>query len=168
MCCSSVNKNDGSCVAAPCVAGSCVAARFKSSAGKRRKIFSIRPFNWKDLLHLLASPKGTDLIACQKSPIFSWKSPIFSKKSPVLSLLYHVAFACVPTAWYKRDRFTGNVWYKLRMLSQPSNTRTNIPKHASGPISWLIPKCKQYKLRPHQILQIPRSRLYQSEKRKKT
>jgi len=60
--------------------------------------------------------------------------------------------ACVPTAWYKRDGFTGNVWYKLRLLSQPSNTRTNIPKHASGPISWLIPKCKQYKLRPPLIL----------------
>jgi len=42
-----------------------------------------------------------------------------------------------PTALYKRDgfKFTGNVWYKLRLLSQPSNTRTNIPKHASGPIS---------------------------------
>jgi len=69
------------------------------------------------------------------------------------------SFACVPTAWYKRDRFTGNVWYKLRLLSQPSNTRTNIPKHASGPMSWLIPKCKRYKLCPPQILQIPRSRL---------
>ena len=61
-------------------------------------------------------------------------------------------FACVPMAWYKRDGFTGNNWYKLRLLSQPSNTRTNIPKHASGPISWLIPKCKQYKLRPPQRL----------------
>jgi len=70
------------------------------------------------------------------------------------------SFACVPTAWYKRDRFTENVWYKLRSLSQPCNSRTNIPKHASGPISWLIPKCKQYKLRPPQILQIPRSRLF--------
>jgi len=69
------------------------------------------------------------------------------------------SFACVPTAWYKRDGFTENVWYKLRLLSQPSNTRTNIPRHASGPISWLIPKCKQYKLHPPQILYIPRSRL---------
>jgi len=60
--------------------------------------------------------------------------------------------ACVPTAWYKRDGFTENIWYKLRLLSQPSNTRTNIPKHASGPISWLIPKCKRYALRPPQIL----------------
>ena len=38
-----------------------------------------------------------------------------------------------PTALYKRDGFTGNVWYKIRLLSQPSNTRTNNPKHASGP-----------------------------------
>jgi len=59
---------------------------------------------------------------------------------------------CVPTALYKRDGFTENVWYKLRLLSQPSNTRTNILKHASGPISWLIQKRKQYKLRPPQIL----------------
>ena len=44
-------------------------------------------------------------------------------------------FACVPTAWYKRDGFTENVWYKLPLLSQPSNSRTNIPKYASGPIS---------------------------------
>jgi len=74
------------------------------------------------------------------------------------------SFACVPTGWYKRDGFTGNtgnIWYKLRLLSQPSNTRTNISKHASGPIRWLISKCKQYKLRPPQILQIPRSRLCQ-------
>jgi len=63
-----------------------------------------------------------------------------------------LAFACVPTAWYKRDGFTGHVWYKLRLLSQPSNTRTNIPKHASGPISWLMPKCKRYKLLPPVIL----------------
>ena len=61
-------------------------------------------------------------------------------------------FACAPTAWYKRDGFTANVWYKLRLLSQPSNYRTNIPKNASGSISWLIPKCKQCKLRIPQIL----------------
>jgi len=62
------------------------------------------------------------------------------------------SFACVPTAWYQRDRFTENIWYKLWLLSQLSNTRTNISKHASGPISWPMPKCKQYKLRPPLIL----------------
>ena len=61
-------------------------------------------------------------------------------------------FSYVPSTWYKWDGFTGNVWYKLRFLSQPSNTRTNISKYASGPISWLIPKCKKYKLPPHQML----------------
>jgi len=93
----------------------------RGDASKRRKIFSIWPFNSKGIF---------------------------------------AAFACVPTALYKRDGFTGNVWYKLRLLSQPSNYRTNIPKNASGSISWLIPKCKEFKLRPPQILLIPRSRLY--------
>jgi len=45
--------------------------------------------------------------------------------------------ACVPTAWYKRDRFTENVWYKLRLLSQPSCTRTNIQECALGLMNWL-------------------------------
>jgi len=39
------------------------------------------------------------------------------------------------TAWYKRDGFTGNIWHKLWFLGQPSYTRTNIPKHGSGPIN---------------------------------
>jgi len=57
-----------------------------------------------------------------------------------------VTFACVPMAWYTSSGFTGNVCYKLRLLIPPSDTRTNIPKHASGPISWLILKSKRYKL----------------------
>ena len=40
-----------------------------------------------------------------------------------------------PHGLVQKDGFTANIWYKLRLLSQPSNTRTNIPKHASGPIS---------------------------------
>ena len=35
--------------------------------------------------------------------------------------------ACVPQLGYKRDGFTENIWYKLRLLSQPSNTRTDYP-----------------------------------------
>jgi len=62
------------------------------------------------------------------------------------------SLACVPTAWYKRDGFIENVWYKLRLLSQPSCTRTNIQECASGLMNWLIPKCKQYKFRPSLIL----------------
>jgi len=57
--------------------------------------------------------------------------------------------ASVPMAWYKRNGFTENICYKLRSLSQPSSTDTNIQEYASGPINWLKLKCKQYKLRPH-------------------
>jgi len=57
-------------------------------------------------------------------------------------------FACVPTAWYNWDGFTENVLYKLRLLSQPSCTRTNIQEYASGLMNWLKVKCTQYKLRP--------------------
>ena len=59
--------------------------------------------------------------------------------------------SCVPTAWCKRDGFTENIWYKLRLLSQPSCTGTNIQEYASGLMNWLQPKCKQYKLR-HQLI----------------
>jgi len=44
-------------------------------------------------------------------------------------------FACVPTAWYKRNRFTENILYKLWLLSQPSRTGTNIQEYASGPLN---------------------------------
>ena len=57
-------------------------------------------------------------------------------------------FACVPTAWYKKDAFTGNVWYKLRLLSRPSCTRTNIQEYASGLMNWPEPKYKQYNFSP--------------------
>ena len=49
-------------------------------------------------------------------------------------------FACVPTAWYKRNRFTENILYKLWLLCQPSRTGTNIQEYASGPINWLKPE----------------------------
>jgi len=45
------------------------------------------------------------------------------------------SFAWVPTAWYKRDGFNENVWYKLRFFSQPSCTGTNIPEYASAPMN---------------------------------
>ena len=57
-----------------------------------------------------------------------------------LNWKYFSSFACFPTAWYKSDGFAENIWCKLRLLSQRNSTRTNIPKHASGPISWLISK----------------------------
>jgi len=64
-----------------------------------------------------------------------------SKRRKIFSIRFFnlkgilATFACVPTAWYKRDGFTGLVWYNIRFLSQHSNTHKNISKHASGPIS---------------------------------
>jgi len=61
-------------------------------------------------------------------------------------------FACIPTAWYKKDAFTEKVWYRLTLLSQSSCTRTNIQEYASGIMNWPKLKCNQYKLRPPLIL----------------
>jgi len=65
------------------------------------------------------------------------------------------SFACVPTAGTKGTDLLEISGTTLGVVSQPRDTLTNIPKHAPGSISWLIPKCKKYKLRPPQILYRP-------------
>jgi hypothetical protein len=64
-----------------------------------------------------------------------------------------------PSYWFQRPTNERLKQMKVAegssLLSQPRNTRTNIPKHAPGSISWRIPKCKKYKLRPPQILYRP-------------
>jgi len=40
-----------------------------------------------------------------------------------------------PHGLVQRDRFTESVWYKLRLLSQPSCPGTNIQEYASGHIN---------------------------------
>jgi len=64
-----------------------------------------------------------------------------------------------PHSLVQKEQILWNFWYKLRLISQPSCTGTNIQESASGAMIWLKPKCKQYKLRPLLILEIPRSSL---------